>query len=220
MELLLAEELLLIALDDEQGSSPYGRLDLGLAGALLEDLGRIGALRSDGKHLHPVDGAAPEHPLLARARDVIGNSRRPRSAKAWLDRLPRKLKPLTGTVATGLVERGVLTEQRRMVLGVFPSTRYPVVDPDPERQIKERLTSVLDGYRRPEERDALLLGLLVSLELISELVEWSRRRAARERAREIADGGIADGAIARAVQLQVKAALATKAAAAAAAGAG
>ncbi len=220
MELLLAEELLLIALDDEKGSSRNSRLDLGLAGALLEDLGRVGALRSEGKQLQTVDAAAPEYPLLARTHEVIVGSGKPRSAKAWLDRLPRRLKPITSTVATGLVQRGVLTEQRRKVLGVFPSPRFPESDPEPERRIRGRLTAVLAGERRPEERDALLFGLLVDLEMISELVEWSQRRAARERAKEIADGGITDNGVARAVQQGMKTAAATKAGAAAAAGGG
>lgn len=220
MELLLAEELLLIALDDEKGSSRNSRLELGLAGALLEDLGRAGALRSKGKELHSVDVAAPEHPLLVRAHDVIVGSGRPRSAKAWLGRLPRRLKPIIGTVASGLVQQGVLTEQRRKVLGVFPSTRFPVADPGPERLLRDRLTAVLDGRRRPEDRDALLFGLLVSLEMISELVEWDERRAARERAKEIADGGITGNAVARAIQQEMKTAAAAKAGAAAAAAGG
>ncbi|MPZ66566.1 MAG: hypothetical protein GEU83_14000 [Pseudonocardiaceae bacterium] len=220
MDLLLAEELLLIALDDQKGSSRNSRLDLGLAGALLEDLGGVGALRAEGKELHSVDAAAPEHPLLVRAHEVLVGSGKPRSAKAWLGRLPRQLKPITGTVATGLVQRGVLAEQRRKALGVFPSTRYPEADPGPERRLRDRLTAVLNGQGRPEERDALLLGLLVSLEMISELVEWSQRRAARERAKEIADGGITGNAVARAVQQHMKTAAGAKAGAAAAAGGG
>ncbi|MGH4018528.1 MAG: GOLPH3/VPS74 family protein [Pseudonocardiaceae bacterium] len=220
MELLLAEELLLLALDDEKGSSWNSRLEFGLAGALLVDLGRVGALRSEGKELHLVDAAAPEHPLLVRAYDVIAGSGKPRSAKAWLSRLPRRLKPITGTVATGLVERGVLSEQRRKVLGVFPSTRFPQADPGPERLLRDRLTAVLDGQRRPEERDALLFGLLVPVELVSELVDWSQRRAARERAKQIADGGIAGDAVARAVQAQVTVAVTAAMAGAAGAAAG
>lgn len=220
MDLLLAEELLLIALDDEKGWSRNSRLELGLAGALLEDLGRAGALRSDGNRLHVVDTAAPEHPLLARTHEVMAGSGKPRGAKAWLDRLPRRLKPITATVAAGLVQRGVLTEQRHKLFGVFPSPRFPEADPEPERRIRERLTAVLVGHRRPEERDALLFGLLVALEMISDLVEWSQRRAARERAKEIADGGTTDDAVARAVHQQMRTALAAKAAAAAAAGGG
>lgn len=220
MELLLAEELLLIALDDEQGVSRNSRLDLGLAGALLEDLGRAGALRSQGKELRPVETAAPAHPLLLRAHDVIAGSSKPRSVKAWLARLPRRLKPFTRTVAGGLVEQGVLTEQRDKALGVFTRIRFPEADPGPERLLRDRLTAVLEGRRRPEDRDALLLGLLVSLEMISELVEWSRRRVARERARAIAEGGITGNAVARAIHQEMTTAATLKAGAAAAAAGG
>ena len=125
VELTLAEELLLLAMHDEKGSTGFTQIDPGLAGALLVDLGQLGALRPEGKELAAVTGSGPEHPVLARAHAVISTSPKLRSAKSWVGRLPGELKPLTGTVAAPLVERGVLTEQRSKFLGLFPSTRFP-----------------------------------------------------------------------------------------------
>src|SRR5918998_4842199 len=98
MELTLAEELLLLALHDEKGSTGFTQIDPGLAGALLVDLGRLGALRPEGK-LAAVAGSEPKHPVLARAHAVISAGAKRRSAKSWVGRLPGELKPLTGTVA-------------------------------------------------------------------------------------------------------------------------
>lgn len=200
MELTLTEELLLLAMHDEKGSTGFTQIDPGLAGALLVDLGRLGALRPEGKELATVAGSGSEHPVLARAHAVISASPKLRSAKSWVGRLPGELKPLTGTVAAPLVEGGVLTEQRSKFLGLFPSTRFPERDPGPERLLRSRLSAVLLGDREPAEREALLLGLLVPLDLVGGLVEKDQRRTAKTRAKEIAKGGVAGTAVPDAVR--------------------
>jgi hypothetical protein len=147
-----------------------------MAGALLVDLGRLGALRPEGKELAAVTGSGPEHPVLARAHAVISASPKHRSAKSWVSRLPGELKPLTGTVAAPLVERGVLTEQCSKFLGLFPSTRFPKADPGPERLLRSRLRAVL-------------LGLLVPLDLVGGLVRRTsaaRRGGGRRRSPRVA----------------------------------
>jgi hypothetical protein len=64
-DLLLAEELLLLSLDDEKGSDQaWSGLDPGLAGALLLELTEADALRVDGEGdivpgaVRPTDSAA------------------------------------------------------------------------------------------------------------------------------------------------------------------
>lgn len=203
MELILAESVLLLALDEAKGSAGSTPIDPGLAGALLVDLGRLGALQPVGKKLHPVEGVGIEHPVLARAATAIAASSKPRTAKAWVGRLPRELKPLTGTVARPLVERGILAKRRIKVFGLFPGTRFPEVDPGPEQMLRSRLRDVLLGGRAPQEQDALLLGLLEPLELVDRLVEGHprhQRREARKRAKEVATQGIAGSAVSQAVR--------------------
>ncbi len=59
---------------------------------------------------------------------------------------------------------------------------------------------MLLGDREPAERDALLLGLLVPLDLVGGLVEKDQRRTAKTRAKEIAEGGVAGTAVPDAVR--------------------
>ncbi|MGH8919664.1 MAG: GOLPH3/VPS74 family protein, partial [Actinomycetes bacterium] len=144
-----------------------------------------------------------EHPVLARAATAIAASRRPRTATSWVGRLPRELKPLISTVAHPLVDRGILAEARVKVLGLFPSTRFPAADPDPERMLRSRLCDVLLGGHVPQEQDALLLGLLEPLGLVDRLVAghpWHQRRKVRKRAKEVATQGIAGSAVSQAVR--------------------
>jgi len=200
-DLLLAEELLLVALEDETGRDrAEWSLDAALAGALLLDLAAAGAVREEGKALVPDPAAGPGHPVLAAALDALRAADRPRDAKHWVGRLPRALKPLKERVAELLVERGVLSDERRKVLGLFPSRRFVEADPAPEREVRERLHAALVHGAEPEPRTAMLVALLEPTGLVERVVPGEHRREAKRRAKAIADRGVVGGAVDDAIQ--------------------
>jgi hypothetical protein len=184
--MILAEALLLIALDDDKGNdeSTWGS-DPGLAGALLLDLVRGGHAVEDGKQL-AAGPVAPEHPTLALAHDAMAQDGKARRPDGWIGRLPSRLKPLRETVARPLTEAGILTEERRKRLGLFETVRFPTADPGPERELRAGLHDVLVTGREPTEDEALLLSLLVPLDLVRLVVGKDDRRAAKARAKEVA----------------------------------
>lgn len=196
MELILAEQLLLLFLNYKKGSDnvTWGG-DPGLAGAILLELTSQRALTEDDGKLVAASGASPEHPLLAAALETIEESDKRRDAKGWVGRLPKQLKPLREHVAERLVERGVLTEERRKLLKIFPATRFPQADPEPERELRERLRAVLLTEREPTPQDAMLIALLIPYDLVKRLVPRDRRRHAERRAKEVAEGGAAAQAV-------------------------
>ena len=121
--MLLAEALLLLVLDEDKGTSAWMiAADQGLAGALLLDLELDDR---DGKLV--VAGERPASAPLAAAWDVV--SAEERSAKHWVSKLPGKLKPIKGTVAAGLVEHGVLDEERHKTLGAVRFDALPGARP-------------------------------------------------------------------------------------------
>ena len=198
--MILAEQLLLLFLDDEKGHerASWGG-DPGLAGALLLDLTRLEAIADQDGKLVAAD-AQVDHPVLAAAHAAIGADEKRRDAKGWVDRLPSELKPLKERIAGGLVERGVLSEQRRKVLGLFKTTRFPEADAEPERELRERRSAVLLSERQPTPEDAMLIGLLRPYDLPEQLVPKDRRKDAKRRAEEVAEGGTAAKAVAGALQ--------------------
>ncbi len=208
--MLLAEALLLLILDEDKGTNRWvTAADHGLAGALLLDLEMHDR---DGRLV--VAGPRPAEPPLAAAWDVV--SAEERSAKHWVSKLPGKLKPIKGTVATGLVERGVLEEERHRTLGLFASTRYPERDPAPERELRAQLRAVLVDDAEPSPFVTSLLGLLVPLDLVKRIVDRSERKAATARAKAIAERGAVGDAVKAAVNQQVMAAIVATTAATAA----
>ncbi|MGH4018064.1 MAG: GOLPH3/VPS74 family protein [Pseudonocardiaceae bacterium] len=219
MEHTLAEDLLLLALNDAGATTSRTKTEVGLAGALLVDLGRGDALHQQNGRLFAMQGAAPSHPALARTHALIATSGRQQGAKSWVRRLRWELKPITATVAGPLVERGVLASQRSTVLGLIHTTLYPQADPGPRDALRRGLREVLRGERDAAEREALLLGLLVPLGFVGKLVDRADRRAATRRAKAVADGGLAGTAVADTIRdLQAAVVAAVSASAAGASG--
>jgi hypothetical protein len=212
--LTLAEQTLLIALDDEKGrdTTQWGS-DAGLAGALLLDLARLELLDTDASgEIIALDGPERGDELLRDAYATIRSSSKPRHAKGSVERLPRELKPLRQRIARGLVQRSILSEEHSKTLGILNTTRFPTLDPEPERDLRERLDDVLLADREPTEDEALLLGLLEPLGLIDSIVPKDRRKDARRRAKAVAEQGLTGTAVRdaiRAVQAAVIAAIAT-----------
>jgi hypothetical protein len=199
--LLLAEELLLVALDDRKGTdgAAYSS-DAALAGALLLDLVEAGHLRESGGRLEPQAGPPPAHPVLADALAAVRAEDRPRDAGHWVGALPKAVGPLKARVADGLVARGILSEERRRVLGLFKATVYPEADAGPERALRERLAAALLGEEAPDRRTALLIALLRPVRLIPRLVPKDRRAEAERRAEALAEAGEVGGAVEVAVE--------------------
>ncbi len=203
--LLLAEELFLLAHDEESGK-PGNTMALanGLAGALLLDLAAQELLTAEGTTLAAV-GTEPSDPLLAAAHAEVRASAKPRSASYWVGHLPSTLKPLDERVGRCLAERGVLTEQHKKVWGLFATTTWPEVDPEPERALRTRLTTVLVEGAEPDHRTALLISLVKPLGLLRGVVGKEPKKQAEARAKEIADAGAVDAAVSAAVSQSVQA---------------
>ena len=161
----------------------------------------------------PLSPASPPgHELLRDVYATIASSVKRRDAKGWVERFPRELGPLRKRVARGLVQRGILSEEHSKMLGVLlTTTRFPTLDPAPERGLRERLQGVLLADREPTEEEALLVGLLEPLGLIDAIVPKDRRKDARRRAKAVAEQRLTGTAVRdaiRAVQAAVIAAIA------------
>jgi golgi phosphoprotein 3 len=181
----LSEELLLLAHDDASGNPGATlALDTGLAGALLLDLAAEGLVVAKGKTVVGVAGTA-SHPLLGAALTELLASDEPRPVQHWLTELPSALAPLRTQVGTSLAERGALGEERRISLGLVPTTEWPDVDPAREHELRARLQRVLVYSGEPDAHTALLISLLRPLAMVRNVVDKHHRKQADARAKAV-----------------------------------
>jgi hypothetical protein len=213
-QLLLSEEILLLALREDKGSFHSRAYQPAIAAALLAELvleGRV-AISNDKKAIVEVARERPiGDPLLDEVLTRIVTAKRKASAKDWVTRINATPR-LSQRVAAGLCRRGILRENEERILVIFRRRLYPEVDPVPERKLIERLQRVIfsDG-REVDPRTALLVALASGADLLS--IPFPRRDLKRRKARIAAlAGGEPCGRAAREVIASAQAAVAAAAA--------
>lgn len=230
--MLLAEELVLLTLDDDSGKKTLSGEKYGpaLGAAMLVELAlaeRISVAPKDAPwgqrgrvsvlSTKPTDDA--ELDAVLAAVEEKGN---PKISALISD---ASWKPITKGLHERLLERlvsaGILTETRTEVLGM---RRWPTVDPHPEEEIRRRLQSCLvsgeQAGEQASERTAALISLLQATGSLTKVVvpaDGAQRKLITARAKALSDGDWGGAAVKAAIQ-EMSATLAAVAVGAAAAG--
>ncbi|HWG98747.1 MAG TPA: GPP34 family phosphoprotein [Pilimelia sp.] len=184
--LALAEELLLLAYDDQTGKATGSRigLDLGMAAAVLVELALAGRIALDGGVIAVVDDTPTGEPIADAALAKLAGDT-PHSPASWVQRLRHGLRD---RVLADLVARGVVRDVDETPLDHIHVHRYPALDPSVEREIRARLADALTGRSVPDERTAALATLLGVARMAPALhLAPEEERAARLRLAEIAE---------------------------------
>ncbi|MFC7493888.1 MULTISPECIES: GOLPH3/VPS74 family protein [unclassified Nocardioides] len=223
MATLIAEDLLLLVLDDEKGTLTTAYPQAALGGAVLVELALTNAVEVEEKtsvwrtaKVLALPGARPDDDVLAAAYDVVAE--RPRTAQDLVDRLGKGLKD---RLAERLVDRGLLERSDGRVLGLFPRTRWPAADTTHEEQVRRALSAVLVQGLTPDERTGALVAVLHAIDKAHKVVDRDRlpAREVRKRAKAIAEGEWAAKAVRDAINASTAAIAAVAASTAAASGA-
>ncbi|MEO5874976.1 MAG: GPP34 family phosphoprotein [Streptosporangiaceae bacterium] len=207
----LAEEFLLLALRDDTGKPWIDGTKLGaaLAGAAIMELALDGALRltedDDSGHRAGrlvATGRAPADSRLAGLIPVV-DDRKPKDAvgkvagfTAWNNRA----EDLKSALLVDLAEAGALTEERRKVLGLFPTTVWKAADPSLEAAVLQRVGATVRQGADPDDRTAALISILQAVDLLPKLFPDADKRSVRDRGQEISESDWGGQAVRKAVQ--------------------
>lgn len=215
---LIAEDLLLLLLDDEKGTPTSSSLDTALGGALLLELALLDAVHvrertsiwSSAKVAVTPGDRAIEDPVLASARDRVAE--RERAASDLVTHLGKGARQ---ALADRLVQRGLLTRRDDRVLGLFPRTRWLATDDPHETRVRAALTAVLVQGLQPDARTGALVALLSAVDAAPSAVDHTGvpAREIRRRAKQIAEGTWAAKAVQDAIAAAMAAVLAATTAA-------
>lgn len=184
---LLAEELLLLGWNDGSGrphSSLAIQLNPAIGGALLLDLALRDRLRMEVDVPRASTRATGDELLDEVAREIRDGPRR-RKLKRWVSKVGTTAR--RDQVRDRLVAQGLLAEQQRKVLGLFTSTRHRLTDTADVERLKGEVRDVLTGGRPRDERIVALVTLVGATAILDQLVPRDQRRAARHRAKELAE---------------------------------
>ncbi|MFD4371918.1 GPP34 family phosphoprotein [Streptomyces sp. NPDC058486] len=190
MTITLAEEITLLSLDDESGEAKERQsASWAVAGGILLDLALAGRVSVAGGRLTVTDESPTGEPLLDERLALIAAwaGRRAKAPKVtdWL--MKDHAKAPAATVAR-LCERGLVVEEKRKVMGLFPVKRYPEADGSAERELRERLRAAVLGVAAPDERTAGLIALVHGAKLHRLAFPDEPRKEVAARMEKLADG--------------------------------
>jgi hypothetical protein len=191
----LAEELLLLAYDDQTGKATGSRigLDLGMAAAVMVDLALAGRIAYVDGYLKVIDPTPTGEDIADAVLAKAVADGEPHTPAQWLQRLRHRLRT---RVLEDLVARGVVQDVDETQLEYIHVHRYPTVDPAVEAEIRKRLAEALITEGMPDERTAALCTLLTACRMEPALrLPPEESTEARRRLEAIANGaGFAGGA--------------------------
>jgi len=188
--LTLAEQILLLALDDESGklrTLPDRSLDFALAGAIVADLTRADRVKVENDQLTildstPVDSKPEDFGLL----DLQQSNAK--SLANALTHLAAEANGLRKRLIEQLVDKGVLKRENREVLWVFHYSRYPLADPSSENAVRQRLRKCIRNENQSlTEVEHVMISLVHVCQMEDLLLTEAEREQYRARIRQICE---------------------------------
>jgi len=205
--MILAEDVLLLLIDDVSGKAVVDRshLDLSLAGGVLLDLVTSGRVDVTGPGEQVKAGrlvVRDDRPTDDQVLDEALRRVTEIGPKKPMNVLPKLAKGLRDELLGRLIGKEILQAQEGRVLGIFPRHTWPALDSGHENEVRAGLRDVLVAGRTPTPREAALLSLLEAINVVPKMLGdvGIPAKQLRQRAKEVAAGSFVDEAVRKAVQ--------------------
>ncbi|MER6916509.1 GPP34 family phosphoprotein [Streptomyces sp. NPDC000594] len=174
------------------GTPPQG------AGPTLVELVLAGRITVDPDGSVSVTDPAPVgHPSLDTALTDIVGWNKPGKVTAWIQHLK---KDAVAAAGQGLLDKGLVREETKKVLGFFPVRRYPEADGSVEAAVRARLDAAVLHDGSPDARTAGLIALLHGAKLAPLAFPDADRSQVESRMAVLAQGQWAAPAVRQAIE--------------------
>jgi hypothetical protein len=175
MALSLAEETVLLGLDEDTGKLLSFNISYALSAAILAELVLVGRIAVNAGEVRVIDQRPAGDAVLDEALRHIAASGN-RSLPHWIRTEPAEHQ--RNRILDRLVQAGVLDRVEKHALGLFPYRRYPAHDFAIENEIRNRLrTAALGGAS--SDRTRLLLSIADACGLTPRLLTKAELKAAK-----------------------------------------
>jgi Golgi phosphoprotein 3 len=203
--LFLHEEIMLLALRDEEGTIASGTMyQYAIGAAVLAELllnKRIAVGEPRRKKLVDLISSQPiGEPLIDQYLEKICNAKRRASLQTWVSRFAG-VKNLKHRVAQQLCDRGILRATEDTIFLLFSRKIYPELNPVPERRLIERLRqAIFTDSGDVDPRTVVLVSLANSTGLLKVVFDKKELKGRKARIKEIIDGEITGKAAKEAIE--------------------
>ena len=192
-QLLLYEEVMLLALRDEQGTLATGFVEQSVAGAILAELlleGRISIDSSKKQWVSLTNDQTTGDPVIDECLEKMAASKKRVTLQNWVHKLAG-IKDLKHKVALQLCKRKILRADEDKILFLFNRRIYPEVNPTPERKIIERMRkAIFSGGRQLDARTVVLISLANGSDILSHTFGRKKLKPRKKRIEQITQGDL------------------------------
>ena len=171
--LTFAEEILLLFLDDETGKFEnmyYEEFKYALAGAVLMDLAVRGKIDTDLEKLRVSDPSPTGETILDGFLKEIVETEEEMNTFFWVSEIAKKGAEIREMALDSLVQRGILRVEEKKILWVIGVRRYPTVDDSQEKEVRRRITELLNSDEIPSPHDVVLVSLADTFDLFPQIL--------------------------------------------------
>lgn len=189
--LFLYEEIMLLALRDQEGTISTNFPEHVIAGAILAELlldGHISVENSRKQFVELRNTEPTEDPIIDECLERIASSKRRGSLQTWVSRLA-SIKNLRHKAAHQLCDRGILRAEQDKILFIFKRRIYPEINPIPEKEIINRLkAAIFTDHDQVDPRTVVLVSLADGSGLLSQTFGYKEIEDRKKRIEKIATG--------------------------------
>lgn len=193
VQLFLHQEIMLMALRDREGTVASGtNYSYAIGGAVLAELLLRGRIAVDNekkkKFLRLLDSTPVGDPVVDECIKKISKAKKRVQLQTWVGRFAA-VKNLKHKVAEQLCSRGILKADEDKVMMIFTRRIYPEVDPEPERDINDRLhEAIFTDTDRVDPRTVVLISLARSTGVLNVNLDKKELKTRKKRIEQVVNG--------------------------------
>ncbi len=171
--LTLAEDIILLLLDDDSGklaSIDLMTLNYAMAGAVLMDLALRNKIDTDLESLIVADSTPTGLQMLDTYLDKISGENKENNTRYWLTELSNYGEDIVDSALNMLVEKKILKTEEKKILWVIGTRVYPMIDDKEEKEVKRRIVDLLMSDEIPTPQDVVLVSLMDTCSLFTTIL--------------------------------------------------
>lgn len=202
--LFLHEEILLLALKDDQGTIASGTMyNFAVGGAIIAELlldQRITVDESKRKRVSVINPEPLNNSLIDEWLMKMSSAKRRKSLQDWVSKIA-DTKDLKHRIAVQLCQLGILRMDEEKILLLFTRRIYPEIDPGPEQEIIDRLyKAIFTDTQEIDARTVVLLSLAKNANILPVIFNKKELRKRKKRIDQVVNGEITGKATKEAIE--------------------
>lgn len=183
----LAEEFLLVMLDEEHGNFHIQDtfLSTALSGAVLLELTLHGSITLEEDNVVIIDDTPLEDEILQKAMKIIIAGEENRNISYWLHEIRNEFPHLKERYIDRMITKEILKRKKEKVLLLIPVTRLYPEDKNMCEIIKHRVHEIVDVNEESDPRALAFLSLLYATNSIGEIFSTEELKKCRKQVRNL-----------------------------------